>query len=100
MYANFEKIMTRLNSYRKWQQESDPEKPAPTRYRRTVFCEKNTIFSKKCVNFPTYNGNCTRAANLGASLRRPNWPCPESLLLFYKLFSKIDANRAPDAISA
>ena len=46
------------------------------------------------------NGNCTRGPNLGASLRRPNWPCPESLLIFHKLFSKSDPAYLRDAISA
>ena len=45
-------------------------------------------------------GTWTRAANIGASLRRPNWPCPESVLLFYKIFSKSDPALFPDAISA
>ena len=45
-------------------------------------------------------GNCTTGANFGASLRRPNWPCPESLLLFYKIFFKMGAAYLRDAISA
>ena len=39
-------------------------------------------------------------ANFGASLRRPNWPCPEYPLLFYKTFFKKCAAYLPDAISA
>ena len=34
------------NSHRKWQQESDPERPVPTLHRRTVLLEK-----KSCVAF-------------------------------------------------
>ena len=45
-------------------------------------------------------GNWTLGANIGASLRRPNWPCPESVLLFYKTFFKKCAASLPDAISA
>ena len=45
-------------------------------------------------------GFWTLAANFGASLRRPNWPCPEYPLLFYKLFLKSDPAAWPDVISA
>ena len=53
----------------------------------------NCVFLKKrCSFFNTVfsndNGNWTRAPNFGASLRRPNWPCPEYPLLFYKILSK------------
>ena len=61
--------------------------------------QKN-IFSTKNLIFVVAKQNWTLAPNFGASLPRPNWPIPESLLLFYKLFSKSDAAAPRDAISA
>ena len=49
---------------------------------------KKCVFLKKNVFFLSMLGFCTRAANFGASLRRPNWPCLEYPLLFYKISSK------------
>ena len=60
---------------------------------KTRFFAKNLIFLI-CIQ------NWTPGPNFGARLTRPNWPCPESLLLFYKLFSKSDPAREGDAISA
>ena len=89
----------RDRTHRKWQQERDPERPAPTLHRRACFFLKNAIFEKNVI-FPTYNGNWTLGPNIGASLRRPNWPCPEALLLFYKICFKKRAALLRDAISA
>ena len=61
---------------------------------------KKRVFLKKNVFFPTMLGFCTPAANFGASLRRPNWPCPEYPLLCYKTFFKKCAAAWGDAISA
>ena len=44
---------------------------------KTFFFAKNMIFLIAIENW-------MRAADFGASLTRPNWPCTESLLLFYK----------------
>ena len=74
-------------AHRKLHHERDPERPAPTRQPWKCFVKKTCFFEKNVI-FPKYNGNWTRGPNLGASLRRPNWPCPEYPLLFYKIFSK------------
>ena len=76
------------STHRKWQQEKDPERPAPTRQPKLCFVKKNMFFLKKNVLFSTLLSCWPRAANLGASLRRPNWPCLEYPLLFYKISSK------------
>ena len=87
------------STHRKWQHERDPERPAPTRQPKKCFVKK-TCFFEKNVLFSLMLGFWPPAANFGASLRRPNWPCPEYPLLFYKLFSKSDPARHGDAISA
>ena len=74
----------RENSHRKWQHERDPERPAPTRQPWKRFVKKTCFFSKTCV----FQFKKALGANFGASLRRPNWPCPEYPLRFYKIFSK------------
>ena len=51
------------------------------------FVKKTSFFEKKRVFFK-YDGNCTLGPNFGASLRRPNWPCPESPVVFYRTFFK------------
>ena len=43
---------------------------------------KNVFFSKTCV----FQFKKALGPNFGASLRRPNWPCLEYPLLFYKIF--------------
>ena len=50
-------------------------------WKKRVFFQKSVFFSLRRRFWP-------RGANFGASLRRPNWPCLEYLLLFYKIFSK------------
>ena len=75
------------STHRKLHHERDPERPAPTRQpwkrfvKKTCFLFLNTLFSLMLGNWP-------RGPNFGASLRRPNWPCPEYPLLFYKISSK------------
>ena len=71
-------------THRKWQHERDPERPAPTRQPWKRFVKKTCFFSKTCV----FQFKKALGPNFGASLRRPNWPCPEYPLLFYKIFSK------------
>ena len=61
-----------------------------------VLWKKTCFFSKTCV----FQFKKALGANFGASLRRPNWPCLEYLLLFYKLFLKSDPAYLRDAISA
>ena len=46
-YRTFDLKEPRDRTHRKWQQERDPERPAPTRYRPTVFFAKNVFFQKK-----------------------------------------------------
>ena len=46
----------RDSAHREWQPEGEPERPAPTRHRRTVFYEETVSFQ----------------------LRRLNWPCPDA----------------------
>ena len=87
------------STHRKWQHERDSERPAPTRQPHKCFVQKTCFFEKKRVFFNLY-AFWTPGANFGASLRRPNWPCPEYPLLFYKTFFKKCAARARDAISA
>ena len=72
------------STHRKLHHERDPERPAPTRQPKKRFVKKTCFFSKTCV----FQFKKARAANFGASLRRPNWPCLEYLLLFYKTFFK------------
>ena len=60
---------------------------------KSVFFQKSAFFSLRRRFWPP-------AANFGASLRRPNWPCLEYLLLFYKIFFKMGSALSRDAISA
>ena len=71
-------------AHRKLHHERDPERPAPTRQPKKRFVKKTCFFSKTCV----FQFKKALAPNFGASLRRPNWPCPEYPLLFYKISSK------------
>ena len=87
------------NSHRKWQHERDPERPAPTRQPKKCFVKK-TCFFEKNVLFSLVLGDWPLGPNFGASLRRPNWPCPGYPLLFYKIFFKKCAAYLTDAISA
>ena len=57
----------RDNPHRKWQQERDPERPAPTYFIGSFYFEK-TCFFLTC--FFKY-ANWTLGANFGASLTRP-----------------------------
>ena len=75
------------STHRKWHHERDPERPAPTRQPQKCFVKKTCFFEKNVI-FPKYNDFWPPAPNLGASLRRQNWPCPEYPLLFYKISSK------------
>ena len=84
------------STHRKLHHERDPERPAPTRQPWKRFVKKTCFFSKTCV----FQFKKALAANFGASLRRPNWPCLEYLLLFYKIFFKMGAALSRDAISA
>ena len=87
-------------THRKWQHERDPERPAPTRQPKKRFVKKKRVFFQKSVFFSLRRRFWPPAANFGASLRRPNWPCLEYLLLFYKLFLKSDPAYLRGAISA
>ena len=87
------------STHRKLHHERDPERPAPTRQPQKCFVKKTCFFEKNRV-FSTFLSNWPPGPNLGVSLRRPNWPCLEYLLLFYKLFLKSDPARPRDAISA
>ena len=84
------------STHRKLHHERDPERPAPTRQPWKRLMKKTCFFSKTCV----FQFKKALGPNFGASLRRPNWPCPEYPLLFYKLFLKSDPARVPVAISA
>ena len=77
------------SAHKKWHHERDPERPAPTRHRWIVFCERNISLQKS--DFPSYISNWTRAANIGASLRRPNPREGRPILFFYNFFFKMGA---------
>ena len=74
-------------AHRKLHHERDPERPAPTRQPKKRFVKKRIFFQKR-VFFSLRRRNWPPGPNFGASLRRPNWPCLEYLLLFYKISSK------------
>ena len=88
------------STHRKLHHERDPERPAPTRQPKKRFVKKTCFFFKKSVFFSLRRRFWPRTANLGASLRRPNWPCLGYPLLFYKLFLKSDPASLHDATSA
>ena len=62
-------------------------------WKKRVFFQKRVFFSLRRRFWPP-------GANFGASLRRPNWPCLEYLLRFYKISFKKCAAAWRDAISA
>ena len=87
------------STHRKWQQERDPERPAPTRQPKQCFVKKTRFFEKKRAFFTyawfLYAGCQLRSVPEEAELAGPRVP-----FAFLQNFFKKTPDSGRDAISA